>query len=231
MIKQIICHWSRSGGRSCLVRMILRKIQGTQIPVYLGKKVKSVGTMRKIFWLTAIIFSFGLSSAAWADYVIQLKNGRILAISKFWEEKGVVKFYWQSGIVGIPKKDIVAIKVRKQDSPDKIHYGSEAALKSEQVKIVPVSATTQESAQDQKPPYLGAPKEKASVELHEKQKAYYKAEYEKALERYFEAASRHDAEGKKKAWEEFNRFGGQVISLEEELKKSTPGTTPEQRAQ
>jgi hypothetical protein len=181
--------------------------------------------------LTATIFAFGLSSAAWADYVIQLKNGRILAISKFWEEKGVVKFYWQSGIVGIPKKDIVAIKVRKHDSPDKFHYGIEPAHKSEQVKIVSVSAAANESAQDQKIPDPGASKEKVGVELYDKQKAYYKAEYEKALERYFEAASRHDAEGKKKAWEEFNRFGSQVISLEEELKKNTQSTTPEQRAQ
>ncbi len=187
--------------------------------------------MKKIFCLTAIIFALSLSSAAWAEYVIRLKNGRILAISKFWEENGVVKFYWQSGIVGIPKKDVVAIKTRKHDGQDKIHFASKPDLKSEKIKIVPVSAAAQESALDQKPPEPGAPKEKVDVAPYEKQKAYYKAEYEKALERYFQASSRHDEEGKKKAWEEFNRYGGQVISLEEELKKKTPSTTREQRSQ
>jgi hypothetical protein len=211
--------------------MILRKIQGAQIPVYLGNKVRLGGTMKKIFCLTAIIFAFGLSSAAWADYVIQLKNKRILPVSKFWEEEGVVKFYWQSGIVGIPKKDILAIKVRKHDGPDKIHYVSEPAVSPEQVRQAPVSAETKESAQDKRTPDPAPPEEKVGVELYEKQKAYYKAEYEKALERYFEAASHHDAEAKKKAWEDFNRFGGQVISLEEELKKSAKSPTPEQRAQ
>ncbi len=187
--------------------------------------------MKKIICLTAIIFTFGLSSAAWADYVIRLKNGRILAISKFWEENGVVKFYWQSGIVGIPKKDIVAIKTRKHDGQDKIHFVSKPGLKSEQVKIAPVSAAAQELTPDKKTPDVGVRKEKISVELYEKEKEYYKAEYEKALERYFQASSRHDEEGKKKAWEEFNRYGGQVISLEEELKKKTPSTTPQQRTQ
>jgi hypothetical protein len=187
--------------------------------------------MKKIFYLTAIVFAFGLSSAAWAQYVIQLKNGRVLPVSNFWEEKGVVKFYWQSGIVGIPKKDILSIKAGKAERRERIPNASEPGPNSGQIADAAVSAEAQESAQDKKTPDPGAPKEKVGGELYEKQKAYYKAEYEKALERYFEAASRHDAEAKKKAWEEFNRFGGEVISLEEELKKSTQSTTPEQRAQ
>ncbi|MGD0624872.1 MAG: hypothetical protein ABSB32_09160 [Thermodesulfobacteriota bacterium] len=187
--------------------------------------------MKKIFYLAAIVFAFGLSSAAWAEYVIKLKNGRILPVSIFWEEKGVVKFYWQSGIVGIPKKDILSIKAGKAERRERIPNTSEPGPNSGQIADAAVSAEAQESAQDKKTPDPGALKEKVGAELYEKQKAYYKAEYEKALERYFEAASRHDAEAKKKAWEEFNRFGGEVISLEEELKKSTQSTTPEQRAQ
>jgi hypothetical protein len=211
--------------------MMLRKIQGAKILVYLEKRVKSVGTMKKILCLTAIIFAFGLSSTVFAEYVIQLKNGRILAISKFWEEKGVVKFHWQSGIVGIPKKDIFAIRARKHDDPDKIHYVSEPAVNSDQVKTVPVSTAAQASVQDQKTPEPGAPKERINAALYEKQKAYYTAEFEKALERYFQASSRHDVEGKKKAWEEFTQFARQVSIIDEELKKNTQSTTPEPRAQ
>jgi hypothetical protein len=192
--------------------------------------------MKKIFYLTAIVFALCFCSAAWGGYVIQLKNGRVLPVANFWEEKGVIKFYWQSGIVGLPKKDILSIKEGKQEGRERIPDASEPGLNTGQITDVPAPASaqesTQESSQDKKiPEDPRAPKEKVDVELYEKQKAYYKAEYEKALERYFEAASRHDAEGKKKAWEEFNRFGGQVISLEEELKKRTKSNNPEQRAQ
>lgn len=189
------------------------------------------GTMKKIFCLTAIIFAFSLSSAGGAEYEIKLKNGRVLPVSNFWDEKGVVKFYWQNGIVGLPKKDIFSIKVRKHDAADKIQYVSKPALSPKEPSETKVSSEPQEPAQDQKAPDLVAPKEKASIELYEKQKALYTEEYEKAHQRYLEATSRHDAEAKKKAWEEINHFARQVSIVDEELKKSTQTTTPEQRAQ
>jgi hypothetical protein len=64
------------------------------------------------------------------------------------------------------------------------------------------------------------------MEHYRKQKAYYIEQFEQAYQRYLEASSRRDAEGKKKAWEEFNRFGGQVITLETELKKKNNGSLP-----
>jgi len=187
--------------------------------------------MKKIFCLTAIIFAFGLSSAAWAEYVIQLKNGRTLSVSNFWEEKGVVKFYWQDGIVGLSKKDVISIKARKQDDPDKISYVSQPALNSNQGKETPVSAETLEQAQDKKAPDPVAPKEKVNVELYEKQKALYTEEYEKAHQRYLEATSRHDAEAKKKAWEEFTHFARQVSIVDEELRKMNEGGIPGKKGQ
>jgi hypothetical protein len=187
--------------------------------------------MKKIIFLTAIIFAFGLSSAGGAEYEIKLKNGRVLPVSNFWDEKGVVKFYWQNGIVGLPKKDIFSIKVRKNDAADKIQYVSEPALSPKQPSETKVSSEAQEPAQDKKTPDLVAPKERVRIELYEKQKALYTEEYEKANERYLQATSRHDAEAKKKAWEEINHFARQVSIVDEELKKSTQTTTPEQRAQ
>jgi hypothetical protein len=64
------------------------------------------------------------------------------------------------------------------------------------------------------------------VDYYKKQKAHYTEQYEQALQRYLDASSRKDVEGKRKAWEEFNLFGGQVITLETELKKKNIGTVP-----
>jgi hypothetical protein len=211
--------------------MILREIQGTQILVYLEKRVKMAERMKRIFCFTAIVFAFGLSSAGGAEYEIKLKNGRILPVSNFWEEKGVVKFYWQDGIVGLPKKNIFSIKVRKHDAPDKIQYVNEPTLSPEQPSEAPVSAKVQEPAQDKKAPDLVAPKEKVRIEPYEKQKALYTEEYEKANERYLQATSRHDAEAKKKAWEEMNNFARQVSIVDEELKKRNEESTPEKKGQ
>jgi hypothetical protein len=214
-----------------LVSKIFEEIQGTQIPVCLGNKARSGGTMKRIFYLTAIIFAFGLSSAAFAEYVIQLKNGRILPVSNFWEEQGIVKFYWQQGIVGLSKKDILAIRARKPDDRDKIHYVSEPALSPKQPSETKVSSEPREPAQEQRALNPVAPEEKTRLELYEKQKALYTEEYEKANERYLQATSRHDAEAKKKAWEEMNHFARQVSIVDEELKKSTQNPTPDQGAQ
>jgi hypothetical protein len=77
----------------------------------------------------------------------------------------------------------------------------------------------------ERPSSADSPRE-VSVEYYRKQKAYYMERFDRAYRRYLEASSRRDAEGKKKAWEEFNRFGGQVIALETELKKKNQGTVP-----
>jgi hypothetical protein len=212
--------------------MIVKKIQEKKIPVYLEKRVKMGARMKKkIFCLTAILFAFGLNSAGWAEYLITLRNGRMLPVSNFWEEKGIVKFYWQNGIVGLPKKNISSIKLKKTDGPDKIQYISNPPPTADQPIEVPVSAGTQEPVQGKRAPEPAVSKAKVSVELYEKQKALYTEEYEKANERYLQATSRHDREGKKKAWEEMNNFAGQVSVVDEELKNNTPNITSEPRAQ
>jgi hypothetical protein len=52
----------------------------------------------------AVVFLLDLSSAALAGYAIELKNGRVLLTPDLWEEKGVIKFYLDSGIASIAKE-------------------------------------------------------------------------------------------------------------------------------
>jgi hypothetical protein len=72
----------------------------------------------------------------------------------------------------------------------------------------------------------GPEKGKIDAGYYKKQKAFFTEKYEQAYERYLEASSQRDREAKKKAWEEFNRYGGQVSSLEEELRKQNQGVLP-----
>lgn len=73
----------------------------------------------------------------------------------------------------------------------------------------------------------GIDKKEMNIEQYKKQKAYFTEQFEQAYERYLEATSRRDEEGKKKAWEEFNNYGGKVVSMEAELMKKNNGIVPQ----
>lgn len=184
----------------------------------------------------AVILTFLLSSSAFADYVIKLKNGRTVETASYWEEEGQVKFQWQGGVASFPKKNIASIvKVKEKFS------GSEGKEKAAPVPAAPEKAAVAEKAENKaetkEPPRQEkepAPETAGSQEItpkeienYKKQKAYYAEQYEEAFQRYMEATSRKDVEGKKKAWEEFNRHGGKVISLEAELRKRNNGAVPQ----
>jgi hypothetical protein len=65
-----------------------------------------------------------------------------------------------------------------------------------------------------------------TVEHYKKQKAYYTQQYEEAYQRYLDATSRRDLEAKKKAWVEFNKYGGEVVKMESDLRKKNNGEVP-----
>jgi hypothetical protein len=89
--------------------------------------------MKKLIFWTAITFTFFLSSAALADYVIKLKNGRSLPTSKFWEEKEEIKFYWANGIAEIPKEDIE----KPEGIPPEGKKTSESEAEIQKIEIKP----------------------------------------------------------------------------------------------
>ncbi len=172
--------------------------------------------MKKLFcFMIAVAFLFGLSSVAFGGYAIKLKNGRILPTTAFWEEKGVIKFYWETGIATIPKEVIRSIGFTK-DVPVMTAPNPKRSM-AEPAAILP---------QEKKTAEIGAGKEKVDIGYYKKQKAQFTEKYEQAYERYLAASSRQDREAKKKAWEEFNQYGSQVSALEQELKKKNSGVLP-----
>jgi hypothetical protein len=177
----------------------------------------------------AILLTLTLTPPALADYIIRLKNGRTLETPGFWEERGEIKFQWAGGVASLSKKDLLTITEAEKKLSDQTPNGEKqpAPENPEDPPGAPLSAMN----------IVGkvSPAERLSsaeglrgvaVEHYRKQKAYYTKQFEQAYQRYLEASSRRDAEGKKKAWEEFNRFGGQVIALEIELKRKNNGALP-----
>ena len=173
--------------------------------------------MKKIFgFVIAVVFLLDLSSAALAGYAIKLKNGRILPTSEYWEEKGMIKFYWENGVATIPKEVIRSIGYIK-----KIPARTPPTLKEPVPEPKAVVVKEKNTAEPK------AEKEKIDAGYYKKQRAVLTEKCEQAHERYLEALSRRDGEAKKKAWEEFNQYGSRVGTLEEELRKKNNGALPE----
>jgi len=185
--------------------------------------------MRELFVGLAILLTLTFTPPALADYLIKLKNGRTLETPQFWEERGEIKFQWLGGVVSLSKKDLFTItevenkfadqtptgeKQRDPENPE-TPPGPPLATMNIVEKVLPAERlSSAETLQG------------VGMEDYRKKKTYYIEQFEQAYQRYLEASSRKDVEGKKKAWEEFNRFGGQVITLETELKKKNNGTLP-----
>jgi hypothetical protein len=175
-----------------------------------------------------------LGSTCFGEYVIKLKNGRVLPTARYWEEQGQVKFYWGSGVASVPKTNVLAIVDVKKEPQEWVPPVQESAPAVEETtpmkEIASVKGTNppkevgERKVQGTTPV---APQGKLDILSYKKQKAVYTDQYEKAYQRYLEASARKDPEAKKKAWKEFNDFGGKVISLEEEVKRKNQGVVPD----
>ncbi len=63
--------------------------------------------------LAAVFICLGLficSSACWAAYLINLKDGRTITAREYWEEGDQIKIKQFGGVVGIAKKNVLSIE-------------------------------------------------------------------------------------------------------------------------
>jgi hypothetical protein len=152
----------------------------------------------------------------------------------------VIKFYWDNGVASIPKEFIRSIGFiketpvmtppnQKESVPEPMAVVSKeknTAVMTPPNQKEPVPEPKAVVSKEKNTAELNAEKEKIDVGYYKKQKAFFTEKYQQAYERYLEASSRRDQEAKKKTWEEFNRYGGQVSALEEDLKKQNQGVLP-----
>jgi len=178
--------------------------------------------MKKYSLGLAVLLALGLSSTAFGDYVIKLKNGRTVETAKYWEEKNEVKFQWQGGVASLPRGNILNIIWVEEKFPErKVTQDPTPA----EPKGTPAEAPPPAQKKVETPAPVQVSNE-INVENYKKQKVYYTQQYEDAYQRYLDATSRRDAEAKKKAWDEFNKYGGEVVKMETELRKKNHGEVP-----
>ena len=178
--------------------------------------------MKKISVGLAFLLAVFLSGPAFADYVIKLKNGRTVETAEYWEENGEVKFQWEEGLASLPKKNVVSIDWMEEKF---LSRASRPNPQAAEPKPIP-EETPKAAVKKGEPPVPHEASPEINTEQYKKKKAQYVAQYEQAYQRYLDATSRRDAEAKKKAWEEFNNYGGEVVKMETELRKRNNGQVP-----
>jgi hypothetical protein len=178
--------------------------------------------MKKISVGLAFLLAVFLSGPAFADYVIKLKNGRTVETAEYWEENGEVKFQWEEGVASLPKKNVVNIDWVEEKFPSRTSRPNPQAAEPKQA----AEETPNAAVKKGEPTAAQEASQEINTEQYKKKKAQYVAQYEQAYQRYLDATSRRDAEAKKKAWEEFNNYGGEVVKMETELRKRNNGQVP-----
>jgi len=178
--------------------------------------------MKRISVGLTFLLAFFISGPAFADYVIKLKNGRTVETAKCWEEEGQVKFQWDEGVASLPKRNVVSIDWVEEKFPSRASRPNPQAVEPKQVP----EETPKTAAKKGEPAVPQETSQEINIEQYKKKKAQYVSQYEQAYQRYLDAVSRRDAEAKKKAWEEFNNYGGEVVNMETELRKRNNGQVP-----
>ncbi len=188
--------------------------------------------MRKMVFAAALVLAFFLTSTAFADYVIKLKNGGSVKTSNYWKEKEEIKFQYKGGVASLPSKDITSIEEVAGEPSENVEKQKEQASTAGEVVVEAKKAPPPEvekatpAEASQETDVQKKDKKGLDPESYKKEKAYYMEQYEQAYQRYLDATSRRDKEAKEKAWEEFNRYGGKVVSMEPELRKTNNGEVP-----
>jgi hypothetical protein len=178
--------------------------------------------MKKISAGLIFLLALFLSGPAFADYVIKLKNGRTVETAKCWEEGGEVKFQWEEGVASLPKRNVVSINWVEEKFPSRSYRPNPQAAEPKQVP----EETPKPAVKKGEPTAPQEGSQEINIEQYKKKKAQYVTQYEQAYQRYLDATSRRDAEAKKKAWQEFNNYGGEVVKMETELRKRNDGRVP-----
>jgi hypothetical protein len=118
---------------------------------------------RKTIIFIAVIFFFAADFQAFAGYyTIRLKNGKELAVNKYWNDGSKIRFYRDGGSVAIAKEDIRTIEKQDGAAPAAEPLGADSAAVPE--------VTENEGEQNITPPPAPAaiPKEDGQAEIKER---------------------------------------------------------------
>jgi len=156
-----------------------------------------------------------LSAAA---YLIQLRNGRQVMTSYYWQQEHTIMFYTAGGVAGVAESAVLRIQaVEDPPEADLPQAAEQQAADTAQQQAADTAEAPRERPQT--PPF--------DLEAARHKKEELKAQLDTTLERYRAASSAHDRDAKTKLQAELTAWSKQIFDLTEEVKQRHQGRLPE----
>jgi hypothetical protein len=169
-----------------------------------------------------------------ASYLIQLRNGRQIVTSQYWQQEQRIMFYIDGGVGGVPESAV--LRIQTVDDPPASDLASVAeqkvtpqaerrAIPQAEQKVTPQAE--QKVASQAEVQRDGGKTPKLDLEAYRKKKEEIKSQLDAAIERFREASSAHDAEEKAKIQREITAWSKKLFDLTDEVKQKNQGRLPE----
>ena len=145
-----------------------------------------------------------------SSYLIELRNGRHVVASRYWQEDHTIRFETEGGVASVAESAVLRIQTIEEPP------ASEPPPAAEQP-----AAPTVAGQQD------GGQMSQRALEKYRQKKEEIKAQLDATIERYREASNTHNAEAKATIQQEITAWSKQLFDLTDEVKQMNQGRLPE----
>ena len=145
-----------------------------------------------------------------ASYLIQLRNGRQVVASRYWQEEHTLRFETEGGVVSVAESAVLHIQTI-EELP-----ASEPPPAAEQHAAPAVEGPRDQGQMSQR-----------TLEEYRQKKEEIRSQLKATLERYREASNTPDAKAKATIQQEITAWSQQLYDLTDEVKQMNQGHLPE----
>src|SRR5262245_13029857 len=159
-----------------------------------------------------------LSTAA---YLIQLRNGRSVVTSRYWQEEHIIRFETGGGVASVAER--AGLHIQKIEEPPV----------AEPPAVAPPPAAPQPAAAEQPAAPTAEGQQdrgqmsQSTLEEYRQKKEEIRSQLKATLERYREAGNTPNAAAKAAIQQELTAWSQQLYDLTDEVKQMNQGRLPE----
>jgi hypothetical protein len=183
-------------------------------------------SLPQVFATLVCLVALAQPSLSAAAYLIQLRNGRQVRTSHYWQQEHTIMFYTAGGVAGVAASAVLQIQAIDDPPEADLPHAAEPkaadiaepkAADAAEPKAAKTAAAHRE--REQTPPF--------DLEASRHQKEALKSQLDTALERYRAASSAQDREEKAKLQAELTALSKQLFDLTDAVKQQHRGRLPE----
>ncbi len=151
-----------------------------------------------------------------ASYLIQLRNGRYVVASRYWQEEHTIRFETDGGVASVAESAVLQIQTIEEPPASGLPPAAEPPPAAEQPAVPQAEGQRDRGQMSQK-----------TLEEYRQKKEAIRSQLKATLERYREAANTPNAAAKAAIQHELTAWSQQLYDLTDEVKQMNQGRLPE----